>query len=279
MTNFDPNQPYGGESRGGNGGQGERLPINDAPSASRFYIRMSKPTWMRILLGINIVVFVSVILFGIFIFGDLNLTPRLSTLVLFGAKVNEYIAAGEIWRLFTAMFLHGDIIHLLFNLYALYILGPMVEGFFGHRRFLLIYFIGGLWGSVASYAFSPAVSVGASGAIFGLIGATTIYFLRYRENFGSRGRAIVQNMLVVIGINLVLGLSVQGIDNWGHMGGLIGGTAVAYTLLPIYRAPATAHLGAQPLVEERRDTVEWLWVIGHLALLALAIQQISGQYL
>lgn len=278
MTNFEPNQSEIEDPQSQQTESGGRLPINDTSMQSRYYIRMSKPTWMRILLGLNIAVFILVILFGIFIFGDLNLRPRLSTLVFFGAKVNEFIAEGEVWRLFTAMFLHGDIIHLLFNLYALYILGPMVEGFFGHRRFLLIYFIGGLWGSVASYAFSQAISVGASGAIFGLIGATTIYFLRYRENFGPRGRAIVQNMLVVIGINLVLGLSVPGIDNWGHMGGLIGGTAVAYTLLPIYRAPATPQLGAQPLVEEERNGVEWLWVVGHLALLVLAVQQISGQY-
>ncbi|MCB0065165.1 MAG: rhomboid family intramembrane serine protease [Caldilineaceae bacterium] len=259
--------------------RGGRLPAGDSPLQSRYYIRMSKPTWMRILLGANIAVFLLMTLFGIVVYGDWNGTQNMRVLLFFGAKVNQLIAQGQVWRLFNAMFIHIGLIHLLFNLYALYILGPLVEGFFGHRRFLLIYLIGGLWGSVASYAFSQSLSAGASGAIFGLAGATTVYFLRYRENFGARGRAIVQNMLVVIGINIVFGLSMPGIDNWGHMGGLLGGAAMAYGLLPIYRAPAALQIGAQPLVEEHRTTVEWLWVLGHIALLALAVQQISGQYL
>ncbi|MCB0106400.1 MAG: rhomboid family intramembrane serine protease, partial [Caldilineaceae bacterium] len=80
-------------------------------------------------------------------------------------------------------------------------------------------------------------------------------------------------------INLVFGLSMPGIDNWGHIGGLIGGAAVAYGLLPRYRAPATLHFGAQPLVEETRPSFEWLWVGGHVLLLFLAIRFISAQYL
>jgi rhomboid protease GluP len=234
---------------------------------------------MRYLLGANVAMFVLMTLFGIVYIGDWNGTQNGQILILFGAKVNQLIAQGQVWRLFSAMFIHIGIIHLLFNLYALNALGPLVEGFFGHRRFLSIYIIGGLWGSVASYAFSQALSAGASGAIFGLAGATTVYFLRYRENFGARGRAILQNMLVVIGINLVFGLSMQGIDNWGHMGGLVGGAAIAYGLLPVYRAPAPLQFGAQPLVEEPRSNTEWFWVIGHVILLVLAIQQIGGKYL
>ena len=213
-------------------------PTEQSPTQPQFYIRMAKPTYMRVLLGANVAMFVLMTLFGIIVYNDWNGTQNGRVLIFFGAKVNQLIAHGEVWRLFSAMFIHIGIIHLLFNLYALNVLGPMVEGFFGHRRFLLIYIIGGLWGSTASYAFSQALSAGASGAIFGLAGATTVYFLRYRENFGARGRAILQNMLVVIGINLVFGLSMTGIDNWGHMGGLVGGAAIAYGLLPIYRAPA-----------------------------------------
>ena len=89
---------------------------------------------------------------------------------------------------------------------------------FGHRRFLCIYVIGGLWGSVASYAFSQSLSAGASGAIFGLAGATTVYFLRYRENFGTRGNAIVQNMLVVIGISVLFIALAVFMPMWNLMG-------------------------------------------------------------
>ncbi|RIK55871.1 MAG: rhomboid family intramembrane serine protease, partial [Chloroflexi bacterium] len=172
------------------------------------------------------------IVYGWVVYNDINGTQNMYVLITFGAKVNELVAAGEVWRLFTAMFLHIGVIHLLFNLYALNALGPLVEGYFGHIRFLIIYLLGGLFGSLASYAFSPLPSAGASGAIFALAGATTIYFLRYRENFGARGRAILQNMLLVIGVNLIFGLGAGGIDNWGHMGGLVGGAALAYGLLP-----------------------------------------------
>ncbi|MEZ4859979.1 MAG: rhomboid family intramembrane serine protease [Caldilineaceae bacterium] len=249
------------------------------PERPQFYIARVPPTWTRILLGCNIAVFVAMIIYGFVVYQDWNGTENPYVLIFFGAKVNQLVAAGEVWRLFTAMFIHIGVIHLLFNLYALNILGPLVEGFFGHRRFLFIYVIGGLWGSVASYAFSPALSAGASGAIFGLVGATTVYFLRYRENFGARGRAIVQNMVIVIAINLFLGLSSPGIDNWGHMGGLIGGAIIGYGLIPVYAAPSIIQLGRQPLAEEQRTTTEALWIIGHIALLWFSIQMITNNLL
>lgn len=249
-----------------------------ASTQPQFYIRRVKPRWMQILLGANIVVFVLMTIYGYLVYGIFNGTENGRVLIFFGAKVNELIAVGQVWRLFTAMFIHIGIIHLLFNTYALYAFGPLVEGYFGHRRFLLVYIIGGLWGSVASYAFSQALSAGASGAIFGLVGATTVYFLRYRENFGRQGRAVLQNMLFIIGINLFFGLSTSGIDNWGHMGGLLGGAAIGYGLLPKYQLPAVARLGPQPLPEKNQDTNEWIWVAVHAVLLFVAVQQISATY-
>ncbi len=106
-----------------------------------------------------------------------------------GAKVNEAIAIGQTWRLFTAMFIHIGVFHLLVNLYALYALGPLVEGYFGHARFLAIYLVGGLFGSLASYAFSDAVSAGASGAIFGLAGAITVFFTVHIERTSAHAGA------------------------------------------------------------------------------------------
>lgn len=234
----------------------------DAPAdaSPQFYIRRTPPTFSRILIGINLVVFLLTIIYGYLVFGVWNGPEDLRVLVGMGAKFNPLIMEGQYWRLLTAMFLHIGVIHLLFNLYALYALGPMVEGYFGHGRFLAIYFLGGLCGSLASYAFSPAVSAGASGAIFGLAGALTVYFLKYRDNFGQQGRAILQNMLVVIAINLVFGMTMRGIDNWGHIGGLVGGAVVAWGLLPRYAAPAIVRPGPQELATEVRTTSELLWV-------------------
>lgn len=238
----------------------------------RFYIQVSKPRVAYVLIGINIAIFIAMIIFGWVFLNTLRGSEDMRVLFFFGMKVNEEILNGQVWRLFTAMFLHIGAIHLLFNLYALFALGPMVEGYFGHLRFLAIYLIGGLFGSLASYAFSANPSAGASGAIFGLAGATTVYFLRYRNNFGQRGRAILQNMLVVIGINLIFGLSVSGIDNWGHMGGLVGGALVAWGLLPRYQRPQVVQMGSQPVEEENRLTWEVGWTGLCLLLLWIGLQ-------
>jgi membrane associated rhomboid family serine protease len=247
-----------------------------SPLQPRFYIPVASPFWVRTLLAVNLVVFVAMIAYGWLQFGDWDGTTNSIVLTTFGMKVNDLVAQGQVWRLFTAMFLHIGALHLLSNLYALHALGPLVEGYFGHGRFLAIYLIGGLTGSVASYAFSAASSAGASGAVFALIGATTVYFLRYRDNFGARGRAIVQNMFVIIAINLVFGLSIPFIDNWGHIGGLIGGAIVAWGLLPRYRPPEIVRLGDQPIAQENRTMLELGWVLICLVLLLVAVQYVTS---
>jgi rhomboid protease GluP len=242
-------------------------PFFNAPR-TRFFVRLTPPLLTRILLAANVLVFVAMIVFGVLVFNTWNGTEDGRVLVLFGAKFNPLIDAGEWWRLLTATFLHIGPFHLLFNLYALNVLGPMVEGYYGHFRFAAIYLVGGLLGSIASYAFSDALSAGASGAIFGLSGATTVYFLRYRENFGARGRAILQNMLLVIGVNLVFGLSMPGIDNYAHISGLLGGALAAYGLLPVYRRPQVTVMGGEQALEiEARPTTEAMWVLLCLVLL------------
>jgi rhomboid protease GluP len=245
----------------------------------RFFIPVTRPRLTWIVLGINVAMFLVTVLFGLLQFGNWNLlTNLLPTLVIFGAKVNELIAQGEVWRLLTATVLHGDILHLLFNVYALSALGVNVERYFGHGRFLLIYLLGGLWGSFASFATSPEISVGASGAVFALAGATAVYFWRYRENFGDEGRAILQNVLMVIGLNLVFGFTNAQIDNAGHIGGLIGGAVVALGLLPTYQHPNTIQIGNQPLQKIHRPLLETLWVVGHLVLLWVGVAFISSTY-
>jgi rhomboid protease GluP len=253
-------------------------PIDTRP---RFVIRQTPPYVTRFMLAANIVVFVVMVIYGYITYGTINGTEDMRVLIFFGAKVNVLIAAGEWWRLFTAMFIHIGVIHLLFNLYALYSLGPLVESYFGHFRFTAIYLIGGLFGSLASYAFSDAPAAGASGAIFGLAGCLTLYFFRYRENFGARGRAILYNMLVVIGINLVFGLSQPGIDNWGHMGGLIGGALVTAGLLPSYRPPTITSYGANVYVMEEEPRL-WLnaaWILVCLALWYYGVSWATQRFL
>jgi len=144
-------------------------------------------------------------------------------LLYFGAKHNLLIAYGQYWRLFTAMFLHIGILHLFFNSYALYIYGPVVERLFGKFKFTVIYVLSGLTGGLFSYMFSLNPSAGASGAIFGLMGSLLYFRQRkldiFRRIFGTR-------LLMIIFINLFYGLVQPGIDNWGHIGGLIGGYLV-----------------------------------------------------
>lgn len=159
--------------------------------------------------------------------------PSLAVLVLLGAKANSLIDAGQYWRLLTATFLHANLVHIFFNSFALYILGPDTERIYGTARFLVVYFLAGIGGSVASYLLSPAPSVGASGAIFGLIGALGIFYYLSRAALGEFGRAQLQSMAAIAVINLIIGFSSPGvIDNWGHLGGLIVGTLIGLALAP-----------------------------------------------
>jgi membrane associated rhomboid family serine protease len=132
------------------------------------------------------------------------------------------IAQGEWWRLLTSTVLHGGILHLLFNMYALYWLGPQLERSLGNVRFAALYVLSALGGSIASYWFSDlnTVSVGASGAIFGLITATIV--------IGREMRNDVSQLVVLLGINVVIGFLQVGIDWRAHFGGAAVGAAVAY---------------------------------------------------
>ena len=132
------------------------------------------------------------------------------------------IAQGEWWRLLTSTLLHGSILHLLFNMYALYWLGPQLERSLGHVRFAALYILSALGGSVASYWFSDlrTVSVGASGAIFGLITATIV--------IGREMRTDVSQLIVLLGLNVVIGFLQSGIEWRAHFGGAITGAAIAF---------------------------------------------------
>ncbi|MBI5838912.1 MAG: rhomboid family intramembrane serine protease [Chloroflexi bacterium] len=153
-----------------------------------------------------------------------------------GAKSNEAIRAGELWRLFTPILLHGPIWHIGFNMYALYSLGTGLEWRMGHGRFLLLYLLAGFAGNVFSFLITPGQSVGASTSIFGLIAAEGIFLYQNRRLFGKESRQAMNNIIFVIIFNLFLGFSGGGlIDNWGHVGGLLGGAVFTWFAGPLWQ--------------------------------------------
>ncbi len=137
------------------------------------------------------------------------------------------MAEGRWWTLITATYLHGSILHIGFNMLWLRRIGPLVEELFGASRFWIIYTISGLTGSIVTTIAGTGFFVGASGAIFGLFGAL-IYYGRHRG--GTFGSNIFRQMLIWAGIAFVFGFMATGVDNWGHLGGFLGGIAVAVLL-------------------------------------------------
>ena len=175
-----------------------------------------KPYLTYTLLAINVVMFGLAQLAG----G----TEDPDVLLDFGAMFGPLISQGEYWRLLTAMFLHSGFMHLGFNALALFIFGQSVERSYGHAPFFLIYVLAGLAGSVTSYLFnSIAIAAGASGAIFGVVGALAAFLLLQRRTFGKHAQNSLIGLAVIVAINVIIGLTTPGIDNWAHGGGLVAG--------------------------------------------------------
>jgi len=191
----------------------------------------------------------------------------------YGAKVNELIIRGQLWRLVTPLFLHGSLLHIGFNMYALYVIGPGLEQHYGHWKFLLLYMLAGMAGNLVSFWMSPNASYGASTAIFGLVAAEAVFVFQNRFMFGGRTRSILTNLFIIVAVNLALGLS-PGIDNWGHLGGLMGGLAFSWLGGPVYRV--TGMMPNLNLVNSRPTNQTWLVgvvvavVIGILTFLRIA---------
>ena len=142
----------------------------------------------------------------------------------YGARVNEAILAGEVWRFLTPALLHGSLPHIAFNMYALLSFGTGLERHFGHLRFFLLYLLGAFAGNVASFLFTGgSYSIGASTAIFGLLGAEAVFLIQNRKSFPGQFRGAIGNIIFIAAINLFIIGALPGIDNWGHIGGLVGG--------------------------------------------------------
>lgn len=180
-----------------------------------FEFKTKVPVVTYAFITINILVYILIYLYSI-----KSGTSYTELLYDFGAKVNSKILTGEYFRFITPIFLHANITHLLINCYSLYAVGVSVEKIFGRFKFLTVYMIAGILGNIASFMFSPNWGIGASGAIFGLLGALLYFGLErpalFKKFFGH-------NILVMIVINLTYGFSTTGIDNFAHIGGLIGG--------------------------------------------------------
>lgn len=149
------------------------------------------------------------------------------TLLVFGANYGPLVQAGQIWRLLTSAFLHIGILHLIVNMYSLFIIGSQVETFMGKWKFLGIYLISAISGSLMSIVFHTSISAGASGAIFGLMGSLLYFGYHYRLYLND---ALRNQIIPIIFLNLLIGFMSSGIDNAAHIGGLIGGYLVTMAL-------------------------------------------------
>ncbi len=177
-----------------------------------------KPTVTYTLIIINILVFLAMYLFG-------NGSEDNLTLLAFGAN-NRTLVLGfhEYYRLLTSSFIHIGILHLFVNMYSLWVIGSQIENFFCKIKYLIIYLGSAFFGSLLSICFSNSISAGASGAIFGLLGAMLYFGHHYRLYLGN---ALYSQIIPVIILNLALGFFTPGIDNACHIGGLIGGIFIA----------------------------------------------------
>lgn len=180
--------------------------------------KAKKPVITKGIIFINILVFILMYIWG-------SGSEHIPTLLKFGAN-NRVLVVDfhQYYRLLTCAFLHIGIIHLFFNMYALYVIGAQVESFFGKTKYLIIYLGSAITASLLSICLSNSVSAGASGAIFGLLGALLYFGYHYRLYLGNTIRSQIIPLIV---INLVFGFMMSGVDNAAHIGGLIGGIFLA----------------------------------------------------
>lgn len=193
-------------------------------------LSFGKPFFTYALMIINVILFFLLEVNG----GSTNI----ETLIRFGAKYNPGIVNGEWWRILSSMFLHIGVFHLFMNMFALYYLGIVVERIYGSWRFLFIYFMAGVGGGLASFAFSFSLSAGASGAIFGLFGALLFFGVIHKKIFLQ---TMGSGLITVIVINVALGLIIPQIDISAHLGGLIAG----FLASAIFQLPRNKNLSIQ----------------------------------
>ena len=185
-----------------------------------------------------------------------------TNLIRFGAKQGEDLVGGDWWRLVTPIFLHIGFFHLLANSFGLFIFGGLVERIFGSVAFAAVYLVAGVLGNLFSYwadigiYHSVVIGAGASGAVFGIVGAFGSYLLLNRHVLGQMGRQAMMSVAFIVGINFILGLTISRIDNMAHLGGLFGGALLALAIAPTQNAVIADFAPGRPMgyvhIETRR---------------------------
>nr|VDC97570.1 unnamed protein product [Brassica oleracea] len=232
-----------------NGGGESRIdPRGDEGSSSSSNQETSKRNtssgrrWTNVLLAVNVIMYIA----------QVASNGRVLT---WGAKVNSLIDRGQLWRLATSSLLHANPMHLMINCYSLNSIGPTAESLGGPNRFLAVYLTSAVaktilrvLGSAMSYWLNKSPSVGASGAIFGLVGSVAVFVMRHKQMVRGGNENLMQ-IAQVIALNMTLGLVSRGIDNWGHIGGLLGGTAMAWLVGPQWKYEYTTRDGRRVFVD------------------------------
>lgn len=246
------------------------------------HIPSVRPTVTYAIIAINVLVFVI-----------RAISPQLDDQIFYwGANHGQDVVVnGEAYRLLTSMFLHASIysfrgafvlqnsLHIVFNMYILYVIGTQVERLFGHVRFGAVYLLGGLAGSVLSAVLGggDSYSVGASGAVFAVIGAQFVYLYQHRKLLGGRGRAQMRSLIYLAAINLLFGAltGVAGagiiVDNWAHLGGLIGGLVLTWAIGPIYILRQHPEHPGELLGEDINPLKNRYWVLSVYVVVLMAI--------
>ena len=187
-----------------------------------------------IIIYLNVTIFIIMVLSGV----D-AMEPSVESLLKWGGNLRALTVDGQYWRLLTNIFLHGGLIHLVFNMYALIYIGGLLERKFGNHRFLLVYSITGIFASIASIMYNEnIVSIGASGAIFGIYGLFLSLLISKKYNVPEDSRQnLISSIVFFIGYNLFYGFTKKGIDNAAHIGGLISGFIIGFAYYPAFRQP------------------------------------------
>jgi len=190
------------------------------------------PPVIVLIIAVNVAVFAWEIASGVFVTSKEMIEAGLrgASLIDAGALVQAKVFAGEWWRMVTAMFLHGGFDHIIGNMIVLYIVGMAAEHAFGSTRMLLVYFAGGLAGSALSVLASPGPSVGASGAVFGVLSAVVVTLYRHQKHFYVRDKRIGIVLAAWAGYQLLTGFLTPFVDNFAHLGGILGGALAAMVL-------------------------------------------------
>ena len=258
-------------------------PSGDMPQQKMLRLPVTKPFATYILVAINVAIFVGAVYIA---------NPRqLNDLYTWGANHRRAVLdMGEYYRLLSSMFLHStaSVAHIFFNMYALWIIGQTVESYFGHARFLVIYFLGGLLGSILSVLFNDlnAFSVGASGAVFAIFGAEMVFLRKHRHLFGEMAKRQLRQLIIIAGMNFAIGIASAmnpggiNIDNWGHVGGLLGGLLLAWIICPLLLPKQNPMNFDEIIIEdvnhlERHYQTLALYVAGLLSLIIIGVATIG----